>query len=238
MAQMQVHFMISCLADQFRPSIGHASLQLLKEAGADVTIPPTQTCCGQPAYNAGNRSLAIDLARKTHAEFSKADHIVLPTGSCAGHLTRHIPTLCPDLPPLPVQELSAFLTHTLPWQCPDARKENDTPVTLLDSCAGKRELGLGGEIRQLLTSAGFRIIENDGAEECCGFGGLFSVKYDAISRHIAMKKLAHLSDTGTTLVSGWDWGCLMHLKSVADYEGMDLQFFHFSELLSGHWRQG
>ena len=249
----QVKFMVSCLVDQVRPAIAHASIKLLEEAGATVTVPMDQTCCGQPAFNSGHKKLAQSLACR-HDQIFQDDgpensHIVTPTGSCAGHIKRQFndlidsqansPQNTPPNTPQRTYELSQYLVDVLAWKCPPVRLGHQQSITLIDSCAGLRELGLGHHLRSLLTEAGFAILENDGREECCGFGGAFAVKYDEISSHIGLKKLRHLekatTDQARKIVTGWDYGCLMHLEGLAKKHALDIEFFHFAELLAGEW---
>jgi L-lactate dehydrogenase complex protein LldE len=224
-----VGLFVTCLVDMQRPSVGFAAIKLLESAGCNVEVPAAQTCCGQPAYNAGDRRTARDLAVGIVAAFKGYDYVVAPSGSCAGMLKHHLPHLFDDDPNLRdeadalasrVFELVSFLTDVLDVKDTGARV--DGIVTYHDSCAGLRELGIKQQPRTLLRAAGATIVEMAEPEVCCGFGGLFCVKYPEIS----------VGTAADTLLAG-DMGCLMNMAGRLQREGHATQVRHIAEVLAG-----
>jgi L-lactate dehydrogenase complex protein LldE len=229
------------LVDLYRPSIAFAAIRLLEEAGCQVEVPRHQTCCGQPAYNAGDRATARDLARGILDAFGGYDYVVAPSGSCGGMLKQHLAHLFDDDPDLRARadalaartfELVSFLTDVLGVAQLPARFAGG-PVTYHDGCSGLRELGVKQQPRQLLRAMGVEIIEMAGPEICCGFGGTFCVKYPEISVRMASDKVRDSLATGApTLVAG-DLGCLLNLAGRITREGLDIKVRHVSEILAG-----
>ena len=180
---MRVGFFVTCLVDLMRPSIGFAALKLLEAGGADVYVPGAQTCCGQPAYNSGDRADAIALARKVVAEFEGCDYLVAPSGSCSGMIKTHYGELLADDPAMAARvgkliaktyELTDFLVNVLKIQSVPGTFAGK--VTYHDSCAGLREMGIKAQPRALLARMpGVQLSEMAECEMCCGFGGTFSV---------------------------------------------------------------
>jgi L-lactate dehydrogenase complex protein LldE len=215
-----------------------AAFELLEANGCEVIVP-LQTCCGQPAYNGGERDLARRLARQVINAFGDCDYVVLPSGSCAGMMQAHYPELLPDEAKLfcaKVYELTDFLVTVL----------NATPtvnfsgaVSYHDSCSGLRELGVKAQPRALMAKLnGLTLHEMDGAEQCCGFGGTFSVKFPEISCAIADKKCASLTATGAKTLVGGDLGCLLHLEGRMRATGdQETQVLHIAELLTGRGQE-
>src|SRR5918998_2203021 len=190
----RVALFVTCLVDLMRPSVGFAAAKLLEDAGCRVEVP-VQTCCGQPAFNSGDRGTARDLAERTIETFRGFDYVVAPSGSCAG-MIHHYPELFADDPNwLPkanalrakTYELTSFLVDVLGVTSVDARF--DGAVTYHDSCSGLRELGVKRQPRQLLKSVeGLTLVEMKDSDVCCGFGGTFAVKYSDISGAIVDAK--------------------------------------------------
>ncbi|HST95650.1 MAG TPA: (Fe-S)-binding protein, partial [Microvirga sp.] len=180
----RVALFVTCLVDLMRPSVGFAAVKLLEDAGCTVDVP-VQTCCGQPAFNAGDRGTARDLAEQVIDAFRGYDYVVAPSGSCAGMIKAHFPELFDDDPNwLPranalaarTYELTSFLVDVLGVTKVDATY--DGTVTYHDSCSGLRELGVKDQPRRLLGSVqGLSLSEMKSPEVCCGFGGTFCVKY-------------------------------------------------------------
>ncbi|MFM2042334.1 MAG: hypothetical protein RLY86_910 [Pseudomonadota bacterium] len=244
-----VGLMVTCLVDLFRPSVGFAALSLLEGAGCRVVVP-VQTCCGQPAWNAGDRPLAADLARAVITAFDGCDHVVAPSGSCAGMLRRYAEVLADD-PDWAARaealagrshELTAFLTDVLGVTAlPGAGDDPPRPVraTYHDSCTGLRALGIKGQPRRLLARVpGLTLVEMPGAEMpgaevCCGFGGTFCVSYPEISTRMADDKLADVAATGADLLLGGDLGCLMHLAGRLSRQCSAVAVRHVAEVLAG-----
>ena len=194
-SQPRVGLFVTCLVDIIRPSIGFAAVKLIEDTGCKVVVP-SQTCCGQPAYNSGDRATAKRLARQAIEAFEDCDYVVVPSGSCGGMLIKHYPDLFAGEPDLAeraerfaakAHELVSFLVDVMGVDGVKARYEGR--VAYHDSCAGLRELGIKGQARRLLAGVeGLTLVELSGAEVCCGFGGLFATKYGELSNAIVSKK--------------------------------------------------
>jgi L-lactate dehydrogenase complex protein LldE len=237
----RVALFVSCLVDLFRPSVGFAAIKLLEAAGCIVEVPRALTCCGQPAYNQGDRADAADLARRTLDALAGYDYVVVPSGSCAGMLRRHYPELFPDgsrdaerARELAARtfELVSFLTDVM--QVIGVEAEFPTRVTYHDACSGLRELGIKQQPRRLLqTVRGLELTELPGAEVCCGFGGTFCVKYPAISTKMVDDKAAEIVATGAHVVLAGDMGCLMNIAGRLSRLGAPVEVRHVAEVLAG-----
>jgi L-lactate dehydrogenase complex protein LldE len=236
----KVGLFVTCLVDLVRPQIGFAAVKLLEQAGCDVEVP-AQTCCGQPAWNSGADRHAADLARQVVDAFERFDYIVAPSSSCAGTIKRHYPEmLAKDAVYLSratalaakTYELISFLVRVRGMKSVDARCE--TRICYHDSCSSLRELNVRSEPRALLNSVdGLHLIELKEPEVCCGFGGLFSVKYPEISERMADDKVADAKGTGAELMLGGDLGCLLHLKGRMQRRGLNMDVRHVAEILAG-----
>lgn len=237
----RVDLFVTCLVDLWRPAVGFAALALLEHSGCRVHVPAGQSCCGQPAWNAGDAGTARALARKTIGELEGDHPVVVPSGSCAGMLTRHYPALLADDPEwgpraralaARVWELSSFL-HARGAAPPGALRQH-TPVCYHDSCAGLRELGVREQPRALLRGVGgLELREMQDTAVCCGFGGTFCVKYPEISGRLADDKLRAAEATGAAVLLGGDLGCLLHLAGRARRLGLSLRCHHTAEALAG-----
>jgi L-lactate dehydrogenase complex protein LldE len=235
----RVGLFVTCLVDLIRPSVGFAAVKLLEEAGCRVDVP-VQTCCGQPAFNAGDRGTARDLAERTIAAFRGYDYVVAPSGSCAG-MVRHFPELFADDPNwLPranelagrTYELTSFLVDVLGVTGVDATFAGT--VTYHDSCSGLRELGVRRQPRQLLASVqGLELVELQDSDVCCGFGGTFSVKYSDISGAIVGEKAGNIVASGAPTVLAGDLGCLMNMAGKLSRDGRPIAVRHVAEVLAG-----
>ena len=239
----RVALFVTCLVDLFRPSIGFAAVKLLEDAGCQVEVPEAQTCCGQPAFNSGDRQTAAALARNVIAAFRGYDYVVAPSGSCGGMIIKHYPELFePDTADHEAalelasrtHELVSFLTRVLKVEKVDAAFP--ARATYHDSCSGLRELGIKAEPRRLLASVeGVSLREMTDADVCCGFGGTFCVKYPGISDKMLEKKLKHIEATGAdTLIAG-DLGCLMNMAGKLKREGSAIKVRHVAEVLAGDY---
>ena len=235
-----VGLFVTCLVDLFRPSIGFAAIKLLEDGGARVEVPLTQTCCGQPAFNSGDRADAQAIARQVVDVFEAFDYVVAPSGSCAGMLRLHYPALLADNPAYAERakalaeksyELTRFLVDVLHVEGVDATYA--ARVTYHDSCASLRETGSGWSARTLLRSVrGIDLVELADSEACCGFGGTFSVKYPGISSAIAEAKTRAIAETGASCVVACDLGCLMQIAGKFTREAKKVQVRHIAELLA------
>ena len=238
---VRVGLFVTCLVDLFRPTVGFAAVKLLEEAGCIVEVPRAQTCCGQPAYNSGDRADAKAIARQVVDAFAGYDYVVAPSGSCAGMIRRHYPELFADEPEiLPrVQDLAertwelvSFLVDIRGMTAVAARW--DRAVTYHDACSGLRELGIKAQPRRLLaTVAGLELKELAGAEVCCGFGGAFSVKYPDISDKIVEEKAGDIAATGAAAALAGDLGCLLNIAGKLCRQGRRIEVRHVAEVLAG-----
>ena len=239
---MRLALYVTCLVDLLRPSIGFASLRLLADAGCEVMVPEEQTCCGQPAWSAGNRALAAELARKAVGELADYDYIVIPSGSCADHLRNVYPALLADDPAWAARaaavaekswELSAFLVDVLHFAAPSG--EFAGSVTYHDACKGLRGLGIKRQPRELLLKVrGLQLQEMADCEECCGFGGAFAVRFADISTQIVDRKCEAIAATGAAAVVGGDLGCLLNIEGRLRRRGDErTRVLHLAEVLAG-----
>lgn len=232
---------VTCLVDMMRPSVGFAAVKLLEDAGCTVEVPQVQTCCGQPAFNSGDKATAADLARNVIAAFKGYDFVVVPSGSCGGMIVKHYPELFAEGSADHAaavelsgrtHELVSFLTRVMKVERVEAQFA--ARATYHDSCSGLRELGIKAEPRQLLASVeGVSLREMTDSEVCCGFGGTFCVKYPDISDKMLEKKVKHITATGAdTLIAG-DMGCLMNMAGKLKREGSAIKVRHIAEVLAG-----
>jgi L-lactate dehydrogenase complex protein LldE len=237
----RVGLFVTCLVDLFRPTVGFAAIKLMEDAGCTVEVPMAQTCCGQPAYNSGDRADARALAEATIRAFEEFDHVVAPSGSCAGMLSHHYPRLFVGDPAWEaragafganVHELVSFLTDILGVERVAA--SHAATVTYHDSCSGLRELGIRAQPRALLRSVeGLELKEMRDPDVCCGFGGTFCVKYPAISNAIVEKKTEDIRSTGAELLLAGDLGCLMNMAGKLRREKSTVEVRHVAEVLAG-----
>ena len=239
---MRVGLFVTCLVDLMRPRIGFAALKLLEAAGCEVFVPSAQTCCGQPAYNSGDRASARELARKVLNEFEGFDYIVVPSGSCGGMIRTHFPDLFRDAPAERERvrklcertyELTDFLVNVAKLKALPASFGGT--ITYHDSCSGLRELGVKDQPRALLARLpGLALKEMEEAETCCGFGGTFAVKFGEISTHIAERKCANIVASGADAVVLGDLGCMLNIEGRLRRRGdTKTKVLHIAEVLAG-----
>jgi L-lactate dehydrogenase complex protein LldE len=239
---MRVGLFVTCLVDLMRPRIGFAALRLLEAAGCEVVVPRSQTCCGQPGYNSGDRAAAKALARKLLDEFEGCDYIVAPSGSCAGMIRTHYPELFHEAPDelerirnlcARTYELTDFLVNVARLGAVPGNL--NSTITYHDSCAGLRELSVKTQPRQLLAKVpGLRLIEMEEAETCCGFGGTFAVKFGEISTHIAERKCVNIAASGADAVVLGDLGCMLNIEGRLRRRGdTKTRVLHIAEVLAG-----
>jgi L-lactate dehydrogenase complex protein LldE len=236
----RVGLFVTCLVDLIRPSVGLAAVKLLEDAGCRVDVP-LQSCCGQPAFNSGDRKTARAIAEQVVVAFEPYDFIVAPSGSCAGMVKTHYPELFAGDAAWEVRveafcakthELVSFLTDVLKVTHIDVRF--DGTVTYHDSCSGLRELGIRAQPRRLLAGvAGLTLTEMRDADVCCGFGGTFCVKYPDISSAIVAKKTECIAASGAGTVLAGDLGCLMNIAGKLQREGRSIKALHVVEVLAG-----
>ena len=239
---MQVGLFVTCLVDLMRPNIGFAAIKLLEAAGCEVKVPATQTCCGQPGYNSGDRKAARALAEKTLREFSAFEYVVAPSGSCAGMIRTHYADLFRDEPEL-LKQVNALAART--YELTDfllnVAKLKNVPgkfsgtITYHDSCSGLRELGVEQQPRKLLnTINGLQINEMKDCQTCCGFGGTFAVKFGNISTAMVDEKCDNISASGADAVVLGDLGCMMNIEGRLRRRGDEnTKVLHVAEVLAG-----
>lgn len=237
----RVGLFVTCLIDLFRPRVGLAAVQLLEQAGCAIDVPRAQTCCGQPAYNSGDRDAAADIARQVITHFEPFDYVVAPSGSCLGMIKEHYPRLLADDPDWSERasamaqrsyELTQFLVEVVSLEELEAKFR--CTVTYHDSCSGLRELGVKQQPRRLLAQVdGLTLTEMQDSEVCCGFGGTFCVKYPKISERMVSDKTANVRSVGADCVLGGDVGCLLNIAGRLKREGSAVKVYHIAEVLAG-----
>ncbi len=238
---MRVALFVTCLVDLMRPRIGFAAIELLEAAGCEVEVPTTQTCCGQPAWNSGDRAAAATLAKKLIVEFESCGYVVAPSGSCADHIRNEYPVILADDPEWHgravalasrVYELTDFLTNVVQIESLPGKFAGS--ITYHDSCTGLRSMGIKAQPRALLGNLpGVELREMTGAEECCGFGGTFSVKFGEISAAIAERKCTNACATQADAIVGGDLGCLLNIEGKLRRMGDETtKVMHIAEVLT------
>ncbi len=239
---MRVGLFVTCLVDLMRPSIGFAAIKLLEAGGAQVFVPPTQTCCGQPGYNSGDRVGAAALASKVVSEFEGCDYLVAPSGSCSGMIRTHYADLFRDDPAMlrraealgsKTRELTDFLVNVLKLE--QVPGQFAGRVTYHDCCAGLREMDVKMQPRVLLQKmTGVALTEMTDCETCCGFGGTFSIKFGDISTRMADNKCQHIIDTGADAVVLGDLGCVLNIEGRLRRRGdTKTRVLHIAEVAAG-----
>jgi len=241
----KVGLFVTCLVDIFRPSVGFSAVKLLEDAGCTVEVPEVQTCCGQPAFNSGDRKTTKAIAEKLIRAFEPYEYVVAPSGSCAGMLKKHFPELFGQGTGVrsraqalsdKTYELVSFLTDVKDVKHVSA--EFGRSVTYHDSCSGLRELGIKGQPRALLNSVdGLELREMSDANVCCGFGGTFCVKYPDISNDMLKKKLSNIEASGADVLLAGDLGCLMNMAGKLKRGGSNIEVRHVAEVLAGETMQ-
>jgi len=236
----RVGLFVTCLVDLVRPSVGFAAVRLLEEAGCKVEVPARQTCCGQPAYNSGDKADTKAIAAQVIEAFQGYDYVVAPSGSCAAMLRHHYPTLFEDDPAMAAKardfagrchELVSFLVDVRGVATVSSRVK--ARVTYHDSCSGLRELGVKTQPRKLLAAVdGIALDEMKDSEVCCGFGGTFCVKYPEISNKIVSEKVACIAASGADLLLAGDMGCLLNMAGKLKREGSRIEARHVAEVLA------
>jgi L-lactate dehydrogenase complex protein LldE len=243
---MRVGLFVTCLVDLMRPRIGMSALTLLERAGCEVVVPTSQTCCGQPGYNSGDRAGARRLAEKFIAEFEGCEYVVAPSGSCAGMVKTHYPELFADAPEWS-QRVSALAART--YELTDflhrivklysVPGEYRGTVTYHDSCSGLRELSVQSQPRALLAMVpGLQLKEMNEAQACCGFGGTFALKFGDVSTRIVDVKCDHIAAAKTDAVVLGDLGCMLNIEGRLRRRGDETtQVLHVAEILAGEVRR-
>ncbi len=239
---MNVQLFVPCFIDQLYPQTAFNTIKVLEKAGCSVSYNPAQTCCGQPAFNAGFWDDAREVCTKFLKDFSTSEYIVTPSASCAGFVHNYYKELFEGSPRLidataisqKIYELSQFLVDVLGQINFNAKLEGK--ATYHDSCAGLRECKIKNEPRKLLANVeGLELVELQDVETCCGFGGTFAVKYEPISIGMAEQKVENALATGADYLISTDLSCLMHLQGYISNKNYSLKTMHLADVLASGW---
>lgn len=236
---MNVHVFIPCFVDQLYPDAGFNTIKVLERAGCQVIYNPAQTCCGQPAFNAGYWGEAREVCNKFIEDFTDAEFIVVPSASCAGFVKnyyskiydnasnqKHIKTIQAK-----VHELTDFLVNVLKIE--DLGASLEGKATYHDSCAALRECNIREEPRKLLKNVkGLNLVELQENETCCGFGGTFAVKFESISVAMGEQKAQHILNTKADFLISTDLSCIMHISGVMGKQGLPMRSMHIADVLA------
>lgn len=236
---MRVSLFVTCLADHFYPEVGEAMVRLLRRQGVAVDFPPDQTCCGQPSWNMGHQDEARAFARHYMKTFARSEYVVMPSGSCAGHVRYFYPKMFQEDPALYREacaiadrtfEFTQFMVNVLGVRDVGARFK--AKAVYHNNCHMSRELGVREEPLEMLRHVrDLELVEMPRADLCCGFGGAFSVKMPEVSTAMADEKLGFIASTKADLLVSCDGGCLMHLGGRMEKVGMKMRTMHLAELL-------
>jgi L-lactate dehydrogenase complex protein LldE len=242
---MKVGLFIPCFVDQFYPQVGMATLGLLERLGCRVHFPTDQTCCGQPMANSGMAVLGSGCDRNFISNFAGCDHIVAPSGSCVLHLKEHLQDERNPEEALRIRsnifELTEYLTDILKVSSLDASFPHK--VGFHASCHGQRGLHLSSMSERVLPSfskpgqllamvSGLEICQPLRTDECCGFGGTFSVFEEAVSVRMGKDRITEHSDNGVEYITGVDTSCLMHMEGLLRRAGSRMRTIHIAEILN------
>lgn len=239
---MNVQLFIPCFIDQLYPSVAFNMVKVLEKAGCTVSYNTGQTCCGQPAYNAGFWGEAKEVCSKFLGDFSGSDYIVAPSASCVGFVRNYYTQLFENAPESALAkktaerifEFSEFLVHIL--KIDDFGASLPAKVTYHDSCAALRECRIKNEPRQLLGKVkGLELVEMNDVETCCGFGGTFAVKFEPISIAMGDQKVTNAAATGAEYIVSTDMSCLMHIDGCNKHKNAGLQVMHLADVLASGW---
>jgi L-lactate dehydrogenase complex protein LldE len=239
---MNVQLFIPCFVDQLYPQVAFNMAKVLEKAGCTVSYNTNQTCCGQPAFNAGFWGEAKEVCAKFLDDFSGADYIVAPSASCVGFVRNYYSKLFENSPQSALVkktterafELSEFLVHIL--QKDDLGASFNGKATYHDSCAALRECKIKQEPRQLLGKVkGLELVEMNDVETCCGFGGTFAVKFEPISIAMGEQKITNAGTTGAEYIISTDMSCLMHIDGCAKHHHSGLKVLHLADVLASGW---
>ncbi len=239
---MNVQLFIPCFIDQLYPQVAFNMVKVLEKAGCSITYNTRQTCCGQPAFNAGFWGESKEVCKKFLNDFSGSDYIVAPSASCAGFVRNYYTTLFENSSESALAkkiaertfEFSEFLIHILKKD--DVGAIFNGKATYHDSCAALRECKIKNEPRQLLSKVkGLELVEMNDVETCCGFGGTFAVKFEPISIAMGDQKVTNAAATGAEYLISTDMSCLMHIDGCNKHKGAGLKVLHLADVLASGW---
>jgi L-lactate dehydrogenase complex protein LldE len=239
---MNVQLFVPCFVDQLYPSTAFNMIKVLEKAGCNVTYNPNQTCCGQPAYNAGFHDEAREVCSKFLKDFDSEKIIVAPSASCVGFVKNYYAKLFDNSShhhevqaiSKNIFEFSDFLVNHL--KITDFGATLQGKGTYHDSCAALRECNIKNEPRQLLMNVkGLEMTELNDVETCCGFGGTFAVKFESISVSMAEQKVDNARATDAEYLISTDLSCLMHIQGYIDNKNYSLKTMHLADVLASGW---
>jgi len=241
---VKVHIFIPCFIDQLYPQVGFSMVKVLEKAACDVVYNTNQTCCGQPAFNAGYQDTAREVCRKFLHDFENAEYIVCPGASCTGFVKNYYSKLFLHTPQQPVAErISKKIFEFTEFLVDVLKIENfgaifNASATYHDSCAALRECNIKDAPRKLLSHVkGLKLTEMNETETCCGFGGTFAIKFDAISVAMADQKINNASTTGAQYIISTDMSCLMHLNGYLQHRELPIKTIHIADVLASGWEE-
>ncbi len=239
---MKIQLFIPCFVDQLYPNTAFNMVKVLEKAGCEVAYNTNQTCCGQPAFNAGFCDEARTVAEKFLKDFDNADYVVAPSASCVGFIRNYYPDLfdntvshnrVKDLGKRAF-EFSEFLTDILKIE--DFGASLHAKATYHDSCAALRECKIKEGPRRLLSNVkGLELVEMNDVETCCGFGGTFSVKFEGISTAMADQKVTNAMATGASCIISTDCSCMMQISGVIKNKNLPMETMHLADVLASGW---
>lgn len=239
---MKVQIFVPCFIDQLYPQTAMNMVKILEKAGCEVSYNPNQTCCGQPAFNAGFWDDARDVCSKFLRDFNPNEIIVGPSASCVGFVRNYYSKLFDNSSvhnevkaiKQNIYELTDFLVNKLGITNFGAKLNGK--ATYHDSCAGLRECGIKNEPRKLLQNVeGLELTELNDVETCCGFGGTFAVKFGSISAAMGEQKVENALATGAEYLISTDVSCLMHLEGYIKGKNYNLKTMHIADVLTSGW---
>ncbi|MDH7461311.1 (Fe-S)-binding protein [Chitinophagaceae bacterium 26-R-25] len=239
---MNVQLFIPCFVDQLYPQTAFNMVKVLRKLGCEVSYNDNQTCCGQPAFNAGFQHEAKEVCSKFLKDFSGTDYIVAPSASCTGFVRNYYTKLFDnssvhnDVKNLGnrLYEFSEFLVKVLGVE--DVGATFSAKATYHDSCAGLRECKIKQEPRKLLKNVkGLELVEMNDVETCCGFGGTFAVKFEPISVAMADQKITNAVATEAEYIISTDLSCLMHIGGRSNFKGNKIKTIHLADVLASGW---
>ncbi|MDZ7760745.1 MAG: (Fe-S)-binding protein [Desulfovermiculus sp.] len=242
----KVTLFVQCLVDAFQPQVAQSMVDIFSHLGLEVECPTEQTCCGQMAFNAGHRKEAAVAARHFVTMFEDAEVIVCPSGSCTAMVVHHYPQLLATdhrwaerakRVAAKTYEFTQFVVDALGVQ--DLGSKYAGTATYHDSCHLARSLGIREQPRLLLNNiSGLNLVEMEDSDRCCGFGGVFSIKYPEISSALLQDKVTNIRNSGAELVVGCDVGCLMNIQGMLHRQGSRIQTMHIAQLLGFSFASG
>lgn len=236
---MNVHVFIPCFVDQLYPTAGFNTIKVLEKAGCTVIYNPDQTCCGQPAFNAGYWGESREVCSKFIKDFEQAEYVVMPSASCTGFVNNYYEKVFGNTANHnatkeikgKVFELSDFLVNVL--KVVDLGASFNAKATYHDSCAALRECKIKEEPRTLLKHVkGLELVPLQENETCCGFGGTFAVKFEGISTAMGEQKAQHVLETKADYLISTDLSCLMHINGVMEKKQIPVNCLHLADVLA------